>query len=661
MAVSIPVGSRYSFFYTDAYEHDGFADLMLAIQFAIHFRWWSDWRVWQSPVSCDCAFYSNQEGTSLDSQTGTKSDPSLGKVLVSQHVTFSSADIPPAPVHTPPHAHSSVDGEGDEVQTETQQAYLHTNGVASPNLQNSAFQRASPKQHEDASRAASVQLTSHTRHDIILATSSPKVAEVDEQNLPATVRALPFTDTQPVLPPPGHQGAPGGSNTGSLWAAQSLQMQEQYRQLRAREEALLGYNASGGLLGLSIGDADGGVGPLEDLLIRDPHALKLTQQQQQIREKSAHIQELDKVVRASAHTSGHDLRDEICKAKDEIVALEQLAASQAVEHRIHLSKLLSALNRLDAQDKGIQDARRGAGSRKDARREAGSNGSEGVTKERLGEDKDRTFDKTWAVSQSSILVQENQVETRKVVTMSKEISRLEQEALELRTKYLDKEQNGRKMLETLHDAIRDKELEIERLEGELRTANTSLVFVKNRIMTSQQVTDRRMYECKTEELQAHMQYMQAIKSIQELRNEVSEEQARVHGINEKLAVVDKALKHAIENTQLMVQCFEDSDHVASNVSSSARASVEHVVSSIHARVPARASYQAHDAPASPISNTQASSSTANDMHLSTISPVGTTSHYRQPQVPQRQTLCGKCACHSSLAPINLNILYRILL
>ena len=143
----------------------------------------------------------------------------------------------------------------------------------------------------------------------------------------------------------------------------------------------------------------------------------------------------------------------------------------------------------------------------------------------------------------TILVQENQVETRKVVTMSKEISRLEQEALELRTKYLDKEQNGRKMLETLHDAIRDKELEIERLEGELRTANTSLVFVKNRIMTSQQVTDRRTYECKTEELQAHMQYMQAIKSIQELRNEVSEEQARVHGINEKLAVVDKALKH----------------------------------------------------------------------------------------------------------------------
>lgn len=90
----------------------------------------------------------------------------------------------------------------------------------------------------------------------------------------------------------------------------------------------------------------------------------------------------------------------------------------------------------------------------------------------------------------------------------------------LRTQYLDREKNGRANLETLHRAIRDKDLEIEILDAELRKANSDLVFAKKMVLQKNEANVRSEREHKAQELKSHVQYMEAIKTIERLKREV---------------------------------------------------------------------------------------------------------------------------------------------
>ena len=92
--------------------------------------------------------------------------------------------------------------------------------------------------------------------------------------------------------------------------------------------------------------------------------------------------------------------------------------------------------------------------------------------------------------------------------------------MELRTQYLDKEKNGRAKLETLHRAIRGKDREIEHLDAELRKANSDLAFAKKMALQTTQASLRSEQEHKAQELRSHMQYMDAIKTIERLKKEV---------------------------------------------------------------------------------------------------------------------------------------------
>lgn len=95
-----------------------------------------------------------------------------------------------------------------------------------------------------------------------------------------------------------------------------------------------------------------------------------------------------------------------------------------------------------------------------------------------------------------------------------------QDAMELRTQYLDKEKNGRTKLETLHRAIREKDREIDLLDAELRKSNSNLAFAKKMALQTTEASQRSEQDQKAQELKSHMQYMDAIKTIERLKKEV---------------------------------------------------------------------------------------------------------------------------------------------
>ena len=164
------------------------------------------------------------------------------------------------------------------------------------------------------------------------------------------------------------------------------------------------------------------------------------------------------------------------------------------------------------------------------------------------------------------LLQANEEGAHKVLALNREISRLEHEAMLLRTRYLDREKSGRARLETLHLAIREQDANIETLDAELRKAYSNLDFAKNLVHKTSAVSLQTENESKTQELQEQMRYMQAIKSIQSMKKKIAEEDARLQALNEKIGVLDQALNTASENSSLMAMRFDNEDHLHANVS-----------------------------------------------------------------------------------------------
>ena len=165
--------------------------------------------------------------------------------------------------------------------------------------------------------------------------------------------------TSPAPPPRSSvslQAAPAG---GHSWEAEAIKMQTAAAAIRAREEALglrpalpaepllndTAAHEAYDSIPQSRGEEEVQLEGDEE----DPVVQTLTQKLQEIRDNSARIQELDAAVRASANKTGEDLKDAISEVKDEIVALEQLSAAQASEHRRQFTKLLDTLNKSDAQ------------------------------------------------------------------------------------------------------------------------------------------------------------------------------------------------------------------------------------------------------------------------------------------------------------------------
>jgi hypothetical protein len=95
-----------------------------------------------------------------------------------------------------------------------------------------------------------------------------------------------------------------------------------------------------------------------------------------------------------------------------------------------------------------------------------------------------------------------------------------QDAMELRTQYLDNEKNGRTKLETLHRAIRDKDREIDLLDAELRKSNSNLAFAKKMALQTTEASQRSERDHKAQELKLYILYMDAIKTIERLKKEV---------------------------------------------------------------------------------------------------------------------------------------------
>ena len=253
---------------------------------------------------------------------------------------------------------------------------------------------------------------------------------------------------------------------------------------------------------------------------------KLQHQQETIRAQGDRIKELDQIVRASAHKTGRQLEDQVAEAKDQIVALEQLSAARANEQRKLFTKLIDTLNKLDASDESLN----------------------GVDEQ---QQRERENAEAWIMRERERLLQEQEVDAWKIVRMGKEISKLENHAMELRTQYLNKEQNGRAHLETLHSAIRAKDAEIDMLDADLRKARSNLMFARKMVSKTCEASLRSESEYKINELHAHIQYMEAIKSIENLKRQVAQEEQGLEVINEKLSVLKRAMEHANENSQLM--------------------------------------------------------------------------------------------------------------
>ena len=145
----------------------------------------------------------------------------------------------------------------------------------------------------------------------------------------------------------------------------------------------------------------------------DPLAEKLKKQQDVIREQGILIAELDGIVRASAHKTGQELQDQHSEMKDQIVALEQHCAAQSVQHRKQVTRLLDALNKLDAMERAPL---------------AGGKGSLDLPEDEEAKirEQERQNAEAWLLREREKLLKQQEADAWKVVMIGKEISKYEQ-------------------------------------------------------------------------------------------------------------------------------------------------------------------------------------------------------------------------------------------
>ena len=197
------------------------------------------------------------------------------------------------------------------------------------------------------------------------------------------------------------------------WAAESERMNKQYAALRAREEALFRQEPPTKEDHKPEGSSAAPSPVPRVLPMVDPLAEKLKKQQDIIQEQGVRIRELDQVVRASAHKTGQELEDQHSEIKDQIVSLEQHCAAQSVLHRKEVTKLLDALNKLDALERSPAPMLGGAlGVAED---------EEAKIKEQ-----ERQNAEAWLLREREKLLQQQEADAWKVVTIGKEISKYEQ-------------------------------------------------------------------------------------------------------------------------------------------------------------------------------------------------------------------------------------------
>ena len=291
------------------------------------------------------------------------------------------------------------------------------------------------------------------------------------------------------------------------WADDAEKLKMEYQMLRARELKLLRNERGDGNVSThrrqAVSPSRSPTAPSRDTTVID----KINKHQETIREQGRRIEELDDLVRASAHRTGREMQDALAQTKDQIVSLEQLSERQCLEHRKLFTNLLAVQNIFDAQ-KGVlpnadQDERQ-SGERQ--------SGDSCLSLERQSAD-------SWLLREREMYTKEHETYENQVALLNKEMSRLEEEGKERSTRYTRQNSLLQSDLQALGKVVEEKEREIQMLEAHLRKTLGKLKLVQDMspFRGGKPAADGLS---KHSELKSHMEYMSAIKSIETLKLEV---------------------------------------------------------------------------------------------------------------------------------------------
>jgi hypothetical protein len=280
------------------------------------------------------------------------------------------------------------------------------------------------------------------------------------------------------------------------WADDAEKLKMEYQMLRARELKLLRNER--GDVDVSIHRRQA-VSPSRSptATCRDTTVIdKINKQQETIRAQGRRIEELDNLVRASAHRTGREMQDALAQTKDQIVSLEQLSETQSLEHRKLFTNLLAVQNIFDAQ-KGVlpnadQDERQ-SGEKQSA--------------------------DSWLLREREMYIKEHETYENQVALLNKEVRRLEEEGKESSFLYTRHNSLLQSDLQALGKVLEEKESEIQMLEGHLRNTLGKLKLAQDMscFRGGKPAADGLS---KHSELKSHMEYMSAIKRIETLKLEV---------------------------------------------------------------------------------------------------------------------------------------------
>lgn len=232
--------------------------------------------------------------------------------------------------------------------------------------------------------------------------------------------------------------------------------------------------------------------PTRDTTVID----KINEQQETIRAQGRRIEELDNLVRASAHRTGREMQDALAQTKDQIVSLEQLSETQCLEHRKLFTNLLALQNIFDAQKGVLPNAHQ----------------DERQSGERQSAD-------SWLLREREMYTKEHETYENQVALLNNEVSRLDEEGKERSTRYTRQNSLLQSDLQALGKVVEEKESEIQMLEAHLRKTLGKLKLAQDMssFRGSKPAADGLS---KHSELKSHMEYMSAIKSIETLKLEV---------------------------------------------------------------------------------------------------------------------------------------------
>ena len=300
------------------------------------------------------------------------------------------------------------------------------------------------------------------------------------------------------------------------WADDAEKLKMEYQMLRARELKLLRNERGDGNVSThrrqAVSPSRSPTAPSRDTTVID----KINKQQETIRAQGRRIEELDNLVRASAHRTGREMQDALAQTKDQIVSLEQLSERQCFEHRKLFTNLLAVQNIFDAQKGALPNADQDEGQSGERQ-----SGDSCLSLERQSAD-------SWLLREREMYTKEHETYENQVALLNKEMRRLEEEGKELRTRYTRHNSLLQSDLQALGKVVEEKEREIQMLEAHLRKTLGKLKPARDisSFRGGKPAADGLSKHSEADglskhsELKSHMEYMSAIKCIETLKLEV---------------------------------------------------------------------------------------------------------------------------------------------